>query len=621
MKKYIVSAAVVALIVSFAVGFIGPIAAKAATTPALATDAPFAILSSTFTNSNTSPQTIITGNVCYTTGPTTVPLTINGATSTPCAPQTNTDQGLALANLNGQACTSLGAGAVALDSIVVGINPPGTFPPGCYSSGGAMNITLGTTVTLNGAGTYVFRPGGALTTGANSVVALAGGASAADVFWAPTALTTLGANAALSVTPTFVGTIIDAAGITLGHFANLLGRALAFGGTVTTDANTITVPSGSSLATLRVIKLLVNGNGIAAPSDFTVHVKSAGVDVGGSPLPGAAAPGTSYSLSAGTYTVSENANAGYVQTFTGACDANGVVALVSLDDKTCTIVNTVAPLANVGVAGGSSIIVPLIGLLKVPNPLALPGGSGPVTYGYTVWNVGGQQALANVTLTDDKCGPVALLSGDTNSNGKLDPGENWKYSCTVTLSKTTTNTAIATGHSDDSFNQPTIATAIATVVVGAPIAPPLINIVKVPSRLTPFPFGGGPVTYAYAVTNPGVVAMHDVTVSDNKCAPVAGPFSGDTNSNNLLDPGETWTYTCQANIAVSTRNVATAQGKANGLTAFGYAFSDVLVAAPGLPNTGTPPDEPHTPWTAALIIGILAIVSSSLIVAARKRIV
>ena len=47
-------------------------------------------------------------------------------------------------------------------------------------------------------------------------------------------------------TPSFIGNIFDAAGISLGHFANLGGRALAFGGTVTTDANTITVPTCST---------------------------------------------------------------------------------------------------------------------------------------------------------------------------------------------------------------------------------------------------------------------------------------------------------------------------------------------------------------------------------------
>lgn len=216
--------------------------ALAATAPNLGSTSTYGVVSSTFTNSNTAPQTIINGDVCFTTPPVTFPLTITGATVTPCPPATGVDQGIALANLLGQPCASLGAGDIALDAASVGGNPPGTIPPGCYSSGGAMNVTLSTTVTLNGAGIYIFRPGGALNTGANSKVVLAGGACASDVFWAPVGATTLGANAALSVTPTFVGNILDAAGITIGHFANLTGRALAFGGTVTTDANTITVP-------------------------------------------------------------------------------------------------------------------------------------------------------------------------------------------------------------------------------------------------------------------------------------------------------------------------------------------------------------------------------------------
>ena len=115
-----------------------------------------------------------------------------------------------------------------------------------------MLITASTNVTLKGAGVYIFRPGGALTTGANSDVLLTNGACAADVFWVPVGATTLGANAALSPTPTFSGNILDAAGITIGHFANLTGRALAFGGTLTTDANTITVPTCTSITAAAV---------------------------------------------------------------------------------------------------------------------------------------------------------------------------------------------------------------------------------------------------------------------------------------------------------------------------------------------------------------------------------
>ena len=224
--------------------------ALAAVAPNLGITAPFGVISSTFTNANTATQTDITGNVCFTTGPVTPPITITGATTTPCAPALGLAQNGALAQALGQPCLSLGAGAVALDAAIVGANPPGVIPPGCYSSGGAMNITATTTVTLQGGGVYVFRPGGALNTGANSAVVLAGGACANDVYWAPAGAATIGANAALSVTPTFVGNIISAAGITIGHFATLTGRALAFGGTVTTDADTVAIPTCVPFAAL-----------------------------------------------------------------------------------------------------------------------------------------------------------------------------------------------------------------------------------------------------------------------------------------------------------------------------------------------------------------------------------
>lgn len=253
-----------------------PCFANAAIAPRLGTTAPYAIVSSTFTNANTAPQTILDGSVCYTTAPVTPPLTITGATVVPCPPATGIDQGIALAGINGQACTFLGAGAIALESVVIGANPPGVIPPGCYSSGGAMNLTATTTVTLQGAGVYLFRPGGALTTGADSQVLLANGACASDVFWAPIGAAALGANAAPSAVATFSGTIISAAGITIGHFANITGRALAFGGTVTTDAVTITVPTCAAFAAagintipalsqwaLVLMALLLAGGGVA----------------------------------------------------------------------------------------------------------------------------------------------------------------------------------------------------------------------------------------------------------------------------------------------------------------------------------------------------------------------
>jgi hypothetical protein len=204
-----------------------------ATAPSLGSMRTFGVVASTFTN--TDAATIVNGDVCFTTGPATA-FTLNGTRTVPCSAQLGTDQSSALATLNGEDCASLGAGVVTLDQVVIGNNLPGTIPPGCYSSGGAMNITTLATVTLAGSGVYVFRAGGPLGIGANASVSLVNGACASNVFWAPAAATTFGASSAFS------GNVLDAAGLIFGHLASLTGRALGFGGTITADANAITAP-------------------------------------------------------------------------------------------------------------------------------------------------------------------------------------------------------------------------------------------------------------------------------------------------------------------------------------------------------------------------------------------
>lgn len=386
-------------------------------------------------------------------------------------------------------------------------------------------------------------------------------------------------------------------------------------------------------ATLHIIKLVVNTNSATSvASDFNLHVKNSGVDVAGSPAVGVGAPGTTYSLNAGTYNVSEDANSSYTKSFSGDCDSSGNVVLSAGSDKTCTVVNTSITVSSGGGGGGPSPVISIIGITKIPTPLAL-ASAGSVTYNYNVWNVGKQRSIASVIVVDDKCGPVTLVSGDVNKNFKIEADEVWKYSCTTNLSRTTTNTAVATGKTDDPYQQVTVATAIATVVVGnipaivstttpintsgnTALTAPLINIVKVPSRLTPFPFGGGNVIYTYTVTNPGIISMNDVKVIDDKCAPLTIK-SGDANKNNLLDPNEVWVYTCQMKITTSTKNIATASGRANGFTALGYAFANVLVTVPGLPNTGV--QEKSTPWKIIIPSGLVIIALASLAVVLKKR--
>lgn len=305
-------------------------AALAQTAPDLASTNPYAIVSETFSNSTAG--TVVNGDVCFTTGPATTP-TINGTTATPCPAQTGIDQNSALANLNNQSCTSIGA-AVALDQITIGSGAPGVFPPGCYSSTGAMSITTGATLTLDGDGVYIFRSGGALDSGANSNVVLAGNACADNVFWTPDGGTTIGANS------DFIGNIFrgTAAGlsITLGDSATLLGRALAYGSTVTTANNTITVPAACP-GSLTVVKNTTGGDGAfvftsstLTPSSFTLTTT------------GGTASTTFSALASGTFDVAETVPAGWTLT-SQTCDNGDAPSAITLGDGdvvTCTFDNT-----------------------------------------------------------------------------------------------------------------------------------------------------------------------------------------------------------------------------------------------------------------------------------------
>lgn len=301
--------------------------ASAQIAPDLGSTGPYAVVSSTF--ANTTPGTAIAGDVCYTTPPAAA-ASVSGAIVVPCPALTGSDQNLALADLNAQLCTPLGA-AVSLDSVSIGGGTPGVFPPGCYSSTGAMSITTGTTVSLTGNGVHIFRPGGALDPAANSNVVVANGACAGNVFWAPVGGTTVGANA------NFIGNIFrgTAAGlsITLGDSSTLVGRALAFGSTVTTANTTITVPTPCGVQnTITVNKDFIPNS----PATVSVALTCTSGIVTTSPLNASEASPAVFDVvgaSAGaTCTATETVPAGYT------ADQSGCVG-VALDGS-CTITNT-----------------------------------------------------------------------------------------------------------------------------------------------------------------------------------------------------------------------------------------------------------------------------------------
>ena len=97
-----------------------------------------------------------------------------------------------------------------------------------------------------------------------------------------------------------------------------------------------------------------------------------------------------------------------------------------------------------------------------------------------------------------------------------------------------------------------------------------------PTSLT----GSGSVTYTYTVTNPGSLTLSGVTVTDSVCTPTY--VSGDTNEDTLLEPGESWTYSCTATLSATTTDAAKALGANNGTTVSASAATTVTVTASAL---------------------------------------
>ena len=230
-----------------------------------------------------------------------------------------------------------------------------TLTPGTYDSAdGTFQITGNLTLDAQGDpdGVFVFKTASTLITASDSSVNLINSARFCRTFWQ------VGSSATLGTNSKFVGHIFAMESITANTGAAVQGQLLARNGAVTLDSNTITngiceaatppiptpTPIPQTTATLHVIKHVINDNGrTAVASNFNLHVKTSGSDVVGSPAPGLESPGTTYTLPVGSYAVSEDAFAGYTESYSGDGDSKGNITLASGDIKTITITNDDIP--------------------------------------------------------------------------------------------------------------------------------------------------------------------------------------------------------------------------------------------------------------------------------------
>jgi len=175
----------------------------------------FAVLAGTALTNNSGGTTVIGGDVgspSQTVDPVQLPGFMNYKSGAILAAALN-DLQVAITDANSRTCSVTSAAGIDLGGRV--------FTPGVYCYAGAISITG--TFIMNGPGVYIFRTTSTLNTTANSIVAMAGGASASDVFWLPVGPTTLGANSV------FKGSILgQSAAITVGDNTTLLtGRVLS----------------------------------------------------------------------------------------------------------------------------------------------------------------------------------------------------------------------------------------------------------------------------------------------------------------------------------------------------------------------------------------------------------
>jgi uncharacterized repeat protein (TIGR01451 family) len=189
-----------------------------------------------------------------------------------------------------------------------------------------------------------------------------------------------------------------------------------------------------------------------------------------------------------------------------------------------------------------------------PSPITAAGQA--IGYSITVTNTGNQTLLAPVLTDTFKLAASArtltsgpTLSGDTNSNGKIEPTETWVYAASYTVpqsdldgSGSFTNVATLTTTQVASTTSNTVTTAVTRTAS--------LTIAKTQSSgSSPVTAAGQSLGYTITVTNTGNQTLLAPALTDtfqlggSARTLTSGPtLSGDTNANGKIEPTEVWTY-------------------------------------------------------------------------------
>ncbi len=210
------------------------------------------------------------------------------------------------------------------------------------------------------------------------------------------------------------------------------------------DQATCEITNDDQPATLIVIKHVENNNiGTAVADDFTMNVT--GTNVSDSSFAGAEDPGTSVTLDAGSYSVSETGITGYSGSYSNDCSG----AIANGQTKTCTVTNT----RDIGTITVNKVLVPAndpgLFTLKIDGSAAGTGtdvGNGGTTGAITVGSdlhsvneVGGTNGtdLSNYLTTYYCTGGEGSLRGTGTNISDIDVGSGDDIVCTFTNTRKT----------------------------------------------------------------------------------------------------------------------------------------------------------------------------------------
>jgi len=242
-------------------------------------------------------------------------------------------------------------------------------------------------------------------------------------------------------------------------------------------------------------------------------------------------------------------------------------------------VDVTASYGTIGVSGSASaaveIINPHLTVAKSADKSFVSAVSDQIVWTVTVTN-DGNKALTSVSVDDPLLGTGGLQAvvqtvgysganiGDTDGDGVLDVGETWTYTGTYTVQGADISANGGsdhtgyTGSGGDGYIDNTVDVTASYGTIGvsgsASAAVEIVNphmTVTKSANVSVVHSDGDQVLYTVLVKNDGTKALTNLNVSDpllgNSLQASTGQGTlynvGDANANDVLDVGETWTYT------------------------------------------------------------------------------